>query len=816
MSKRRQAQRPSRRTRQPSGLDVATWRRRIESLLTQDKSREAVEAAKQCLKECPGVEAEELAIQAYTARILSLQAHGMHQEAQALGSIVRERFPAYQSQFALLLQPSGLATGDVEALLTELATAEPARQRELERRLASTLTDPAMVAHTAVLPDAHPLKGMARAVSEMFTAVTSGPLPAGALVALDAIPRQSLFAPWKLLIRALDAFYRHDDAAVLANLERIPAETVPARLAPALRRLMPPDDSPAVPVPAVAALIEQVGGPRSLVRTQLAQLTQALTARDGRKALAAVRSMLPSFQSAPAALRRTFLASLFHLWYRYNLSPEQLLKLLPSGHSDPDILRLIALTLEHLEWALALQAWDRYLTSATATGQLASTGPEIARVLLHMAQLFPPDREAVLDTLELDSEQQLHRQIRSGRLPACFDRPALLERARAADPVAQVFRALVAHYEQWGDPKRAEAEAEAWHRAHPQDLEPVLYVLRATERRGAIRKALNCLAEAIDRVHPEVRQSRFRLLLAGAERRIKEGKLALALDDLRRLEQETRASEGDYPAYLLALRWLAALPGSDMAVPQAEAFANGVANPVLQSLILEALGATLKVAIPPLPKANPSHEQVLDGLARACTLFRALDRPLPVPAALLKRAEQHLEQASTAQLHALCTGGLWLERPALTYHAAGHGLGRTDPLGYRFLLARGQALAACQAYEAQDRARSCLRAARELASRARDMEAVRDASTALDTFEGLDMFRAMFGRPLEPDTEASMSQEEIAQIIAQERSRRGTPQFPATAARRKTRRTARRRPGFGLPDELFEDLFSFMPFERPF
>ena len=45
-------------------------------------------------------------------------------------------------------------------------------------------------------------------------------------------------------------------------------------------------------------------------------------------------------------------------------------------------------------------------------------------------------------------------------------------------------------------------------------LEPLLYLIRAAERRGASRKALALLAEAeaLDRVHPEVRQSRFRLL----------------------------------------------------------------------------------------------------------------------------------------------------------------------------------------------------------------------------------------------------------------------------------------------------------------
>ncbi len=400
---------------------------------------------------------------------------------------------------------------------------------------------------------------MAHAVSDVLTAVTTGPLPAGALATLDDIPRHALLAPWKLLIRALDAFYRHADAAVLANLSGIPPDSGPARLVPVLRRLVGENGLPAERAFAVTSLIEHVSGHHTVARTQLGQLSQALAAHDARKALVAVQTLLPLFQAAPVALRRTFLVSILHHWHRQGLPPDHLLRLFPSGKHDPDIVRLLALTLERSEWDTALAMWDGYLTAATATGRLATTGPEIARVLLHMANLFPADLEAVLDTLEVASEQQLRRRIRTGQLPACFDRAALLERARTADPVPQVYRALVAHYDQWGDPKRAETEAEAWRRVHPDDLEPLLYLLRAAERRGAIRKALTFLAdaEALDRVHPEVRQSRFRLLLAGAERRIKEGKLALALDDLQQLTHEPRSSEGDHQAYLLALHWIA-------------------------------------------------------------------------------------------------------------------------------------------------------------------------------------------------------------------------------------------------------------------
>jgi hypothetical protein len=815
MPKHKKLHGPGKRTQPPSGPGREEWPSRIESLIARGKSRDAVEAAKQYLKHTPGPEAEALAVKAYAARIKALQASGLHREAQAIGALVRERFPAHQTQVAVLMRQSEVSTGNFDTLLAELATADAARRRELEGILTRGLTDPAVLAESPVLPADHPLKRMARAVSDALTAVTTGPLPAGALATLDDIPRRSLLAPWKLLIRALDAFYRHADAAVLANLSGIPPDSGPARLVPVLRQLVGENGLPAERSPAVPTLIERVSGHRTVARTHLSQLSQALAAHDERKALAAVQALLPLFRAAPAALRRTFLASVLHHWHRQGLSPDHLLRLLPSGKHDPDMLRLLALTLERGEWDTALAMWDGYLTAATATGLLPTTGPEIARVLLHMANLFPADPEDVLDTLEVESEQQLRRRIRTGQLPACFDRAALLERARVADSVPQVYRALVAHYDQWGDPKRAEAEAEVWRRAHPQDLEPLLYLIRAAERRGAIRKALTLLAdaEALDRVHPEVRQSRFRLLLAGAERRIKEGKPALALDDLEQLAHEPRASEGDHPAYLLALRWIAAQQRGDTAAAAQleQAMITTVTNPVLRDLILAALGASLKVQVPPLPAAASTPAQVIDGLARACDLFRALDRPLTVSAAVLKRAEQHLEHASAVQLHALCAGGLWMGRPALAYHAAGRGLALSDPLAYRFLLARGQALSVSRAADGEDRARACLRAARELASRARDMDTVREASAALDNLPEWAMLNAMFTGMFSPPTETALTQEEIAHIIARECQSRRPPQFLATPTSRKRRRS--KSPRRRLPRGLLEDIFSFFPFE---
>ncbi|MBI3797775.1 MAG: hypothetical protein HY268_12510 [Deltaproteobacteria bacterium] len=810
MGKHKKPKQAGRLAQETTSLGTGEWQARVEALLASGQTRDAVETAKQFLKQVPGPEAEALLVKAYQARIQALLANGMHKEAQALGALVSERFPAYRAQLAALRRQSEVSGGNFHTLLTELSTADAQRQRELEVILTRELTDPTVLADSPALPADHPLKRGARAVCDLFTAVTTGPLPEGALAALDMIPRHSPLAPWKLLIRALEAFYRHADAAVLANLAGIPRDSGPGRLGAVLRRLLGENEPMEDRSFAVATLLDKVSGGRALLQSRLPQLNQALTRKDGHKALAAVQDLLPLFQSTPPALRRSFLATVLHHWYHQELSPQGLLRILPGGKKDPDTLRLIALTLERRQWDAALDWWDSYLTAAAAAGTLPTTGPELARVLLHMVALFPADPDEVCDILGVDDEKELQRLIRAGEIPAFFDRRALLERARVADSDLVVFRALVAYYDQ-RDPKRAEAEAEAWRRAYPQDLEPLLYLMRAAERRSALRKALDLLAtaELLNRVHPEVRQSRFRLLLTSAERRLKEGKPALALDDLALLAQEPRAGEGDCKAYLLALSWAVAHKIGDTAATTRleQTLATTVDNPVLAELTLGTVAGVLGIKLP-LQTGSPTQLQAIDGLARACDLFHTLGRPLTVPAALLTQVEKDLASATSAQLHSLCVGGLWLGRPTLTYAASGQGLTQDGPLVHRFLLARGRALSAATTQREQDRARQCLRAARELASRARDMEAVREASAALDSLPDWSAFDALLQGVLTPPAEAPPTQEEVARTITVECRSRSIPRFMGQKASRKPRRTPS--PRQQLPRGLLNEMLSFL------
>jgi hypothetical protein len=468
--------------------------------------------------------------------------------------------------------------------------------------------------------------------------------------------------------------------------------------------------------------------------------------------------------------------------------------------------RLAALTLERSDaWEEALLFWHGYLTEATRAGTLSAAGR--ARVLLRMAGLFPPDPGELLDVFGVESEAELTALIRDGGLPECFDRGRLLARAREADPDPRVFRALVAHWET-RDPRRAEAEAEAWRQEHPRDLEPLLHLAGAAERRGAHRRALGLLdaAEAINGVHPAVRQSRFRLLLARAERRIREGRFALALEDLDRLEKEPAATRGDTWLYLGAVRSVATRRQGDgaAAVRLHQELASRLGNPAMLALILISVAEAFGLE-PPAAPDGASPAETVQALARASDLFRALDRPLAVPSELLDRVTRDLAGASAADLHSLCVGGLHMGQLALTYAASGEGLAGESPLLHRFLLARGRALSAAISRRDRDRAGLCLRAARELAGRARDMDAVREASSALDALDS-----APATTPWDPPVPVAGAEPlgtvEIARLIAAERARPRVPSFaPEKKKSRRRRRAPRRR-----QSDLFDDLLAFL------
>ena len=70
--------------------------------------------------------------------------------------------------------------------------------------------------------------------------MTSGPVGEN-ITALPEVSRRSPLAGWKMLVRAIEAFYQDDDEACRRGIQQIPADAAAHRLAPcSCRRLISP------------------------------------------------------------------------------------------------------------------------------------------------------------------------------------------------------------------------------------------------------------------------------------------------------------------------------------------------------------------------------------------------------------------------------------------------------------------------------------------------------------------------------------------------------------------------------------------------
>src|SRR5258706_815651 len=248
--------------------DAKSARVRLEELLDKGDTRGAVEAAKLLMREEPGAASESLAVRAYAERIKALIAEGLGREAAAIAGIVRERFPAHVASWTSLLEDARLAAGDFDWILSELHAASDERRAALEERLLPWITDPSVIARASVLDPADPLARESRIIAEVFEVVTSRiALPEG-MTSLNDILRRSSLAPWKMLVRAIDAFYGNQEERVAANVAAIDARSPAARCGEILSELTT-GKKKAGRSSAVERLIDRISGGRATIAAQI-------------------------------------------------------------------------------------------------------------------------------------------------------------------------------------------------------------------------------------------------------------------------------------------------------------------------------------------------------------------------------------------------------------------------------------------------------------------------------------------------------------------------------------------------------------------
>ena len=783
---------------------------RIDELLGLGRVREAVDAAKAFAKKAPGPASDELLVRAYTARIGQLRADGLDRDARSLCELVERRVPAAREQMAALREEGDLVADGFRGLLAAFDAAEGDERRRLSALLTRKLTDPGILAASPALAADHPLKLEAAALCNVFAAVTRGPLPDGAMAALDVVSRSSPLASWKLLIRAIDALYRGEGESVRRNVAALPPESAVAPLGPLLLRLSGSTDAaPAQPAP-IAALGERLSGGRATLRASLEGLEDALTKEDEVRATRAAERILSALPPSAAGTRTRFLRTLVSRWIQAGLSPEALSGDLIRGRSKPESLRYVALALEKFDWRAAVEAWEGFLAARQYLQPTASSA-ELAAIWRHMADLVPSDGDDVFgafgdpddDDEDLDCfcPDCLREASLRKKPPRVFDRGALLEKAVAADGSQKSFQALLSH--QLSEESKAAAEtATRWLEAWPGDSEPLAFLVEEAESRRDWKTALTLLerADAEKHLSPQLRGRRFFVLVGQVEDRIRKGQAVAALSGLKLAGKEPQATDGELGPYLAALEWALAQAGKkpDLAATTAaaERLEAAVKNPAF-AWILEASAAAFLKREPDIAARVFSPAQALASLVRAQRLLPRLSRRFRVADDIVTAAGKHLSQATPEELLTVSAGPATNAWPQLAYAATTLGLGLEGPLLGRFLVARARTLTTRGDVDAVVRTVQLLRAAQALAGTTHDSEALQDVSAAVTLLRRKPLGRIAldslghWGEDL-PDAAA------IREILAAERLLPGfhdSPPRPAKAKDRKPGRPpARKRP----------------------
>jgi len=700
---------------------------RVRQLLAHGTVKQALETAKELHKKFGTAESEQLLVDAYLARIHTLREQRMTVEAEALVKLVEERYPASRDRLTDLHLALSVQSGKLDDLLRPLNDANlPADRRALtETLIRQQVTDLAALAQCAVLPSGHPLREGAAALRAAFEAVTSGPVADDALT-LPQVSHRSPLASWKMLARAIAAWYRGDADASVKWVQAIAADSVPARLVPALKTLL--RQNPEVKLTAgAAALVAETGGDREALRPALTALDKLLD-DDGsdQQILGEIRRVLAlARQHCPELVERLKQ----HISIRCMLADLEFNQVMGAiggmARKDAHFFRLYARALESRrdpeDYAQAALLWEEFRKHAIREGWFPANGPEEATVLLHAAKLIE----------EVPEDDFAPPEIGGG--PATLAPERIYGRACSMDPHPEAFRQWLDWAREQEDWRPGDRAAEQWHRARPLDVEPLLYLSEAAEKRGSFKKALDFLEEAerLDRVNPEARKTRLRLLVSTAIRHLKQKKPHLAEEGIRQLEELPEMRTGDRPAFVAALRWGVASVRYDrtaMAALEAEA-QQRMETPAAAYLLLNgisraATGIDQPGSQPPKIKAS-ERASLAAGVARACALGDSMGVPFTIPSEWQKSLTTALTKSEAkldaALLRALGEAALRRGDHELAYAATAAGL-RQGGADARFLFIRAQALPIWLF----DRRDSLLAAAAELARRQHDMDLVNE------------------------------------------------------------------------------------------
>jgi hypothetical protein len=437
---------------------------------------------------------------------------------------------------------------------------------------------------------------------------------------------------------------------------------------------------------------------------------------------------------------------------------------------DAYLARLFARAMEEIgdgpeKIAMAGAAWEEFRQLAVSEAWFPANGPEAATLYLHMAgrlRKLPPE-------LLADMQRIAGRESGKSGEELYFLYPEkLYGRACALDPHFESFSEWM-DWAKGGRTGDAAKVAEAWHKIRPMDIEPILLLIEEKEKRNAFQSSLQYLAKAerLDSVHPAVRQARLRLLAGAALRQLRQKKPRLAEGNLAEIEALPQSRQGDRPAYLAALRYMAAVlrGAGDEAAVQRAAAERALGSKAAAALLIHGVADACNCAtVEPLPAigtfAKSERAGLPEALVRVVDLAKDLRTSQPVPEEWLAETAAQFARCSSslsaAQLRTLAEIGVDARRFDLAYAVSAAGLERGGPDEASFMLMRARSLP----YNEEGRWAVCAAAAAQLARHQRQLDVVDQAVELLA------------GSPFE---DLTLTTEQAATVVRKEKAERASP-----------------------------------------
>ena len=718
-------------------------RERVAQLIALKKSENALNVAKDIHRRCRTTASEALLLDAYGARVSSLIERRLEREATELMALVRERYPGAGGRLREWNAALAARRGDLNPLLEPLndPSLPPERQAAIASIVRRDVFDLRALAECPALGSDHPLRIAAAALLRAFEAVTTGPVAEEAL-ALPEISRNSPLAPWKLLVRAIAAYYRNDHALCERCVAAIVPDSAPSRLVPPLRAMLHQRQNLTA---AGAALVNQAGGQIDSLRSTLKNLDAAFDRRKLDLAQQQIREAVAVCHSASPELLDRLKQ---HISIRALLAGVRADKVAAamggSSLKEAYFWRLLARAHEEdrdgaTRIAQACGAWEEFRKHAIRERWFPAKGPEVAALYLRMADNLNRLSPEALNRLqymfqrnfdfykgEYRDQPAVLRALMPSRGNLSFLSPDLLmERACEADPCRENFEGWMRHARETS-PEVCDTIAERWAAARRQDIPPLLHLMQSAEDRNALQKAFKFMerAEAIDGLNPEVRRARLRLLVSIAVRHLRENKPKLAEKDIRQIEALPQAQQGDRPAFLAALRFVYALSvnaksDADAAYEKAMRFLGDAITTHLLFLQVEfwcrRKSSALGAAPPPTLPLHAAY-------GRVCAIGEDMGMPVELvakmPEILMNELSQPAVSADPRFLAALGKAALRQNLLPLAYVISGAGLALGVEARARFLFLR----ACCLPPWEEKRHGACMAAASELARRHHDFD----------------------------------------------------------------------------------------------